>query len=191
MQKLPKPITRKCPYCKQRYQPKHLSTEPCPKYECRVAKLEKDKVIKKVVDAGNKKRFAELKEKVKKLSEYEAEAKRVFQHFIRLRDAWLPCISCNDPKPKDWCGGHYFAAGNYSGLIFDETNCHGQCNTNCNMYLGGNLIEYRHGLIRRYGIDYVNELEAKKDIGRNYKYTKFELIEIKNTYTDKIKQLKK
>jgi hypothetical protein len=49
------------------------------------------------VGAKNLKEFQEkavLKDKLKTLSDYEKDAKKSFQHWIRLRDKNLPCISC-------------------------------------------------------------------------------------------------
>jgi len=131
---------------------------------------------------------SDLRQKLKTLSEYEAEAKKSFQKWVRLRDRDMPCISCNNPNPTDEAGGHYFSAGMYSGLMFDERNCHKQCNTYCNKYLSGNLLEYRKGLIERYGYEFVAELELDSIKKRNYKYTKDELINIKNKYDAKIKE---
>ena len=129
-------------------------------------------------------------EKLKTLGQYEADAKKSFQHWIRLRDKDLPCISCGNHKPMDWAGGHYFEAGKYSGLIFDERNVHGQCNTYCNRNLHGNLIEYRKGLVKRYGIEFVEKLESEADEKRNYKFTKAELIAKKLQYDLLIKEMK-
>lgn len=179
---------RKCPICKQKYEPKRNTAEPCPRYECRISLLEK--VMPKVKAETKRKEKAKdkvlkdsFKAKHKSLSEYEAEAKKAFQRWIRERDTELPCISCGNANTTDWAGGHYFSAGQYSGLIFDETNVHKQCNTYCNRNLRGNLLEYRKGLIARYGVDYVNELEEKSNRLRKYKYTKHELIEIKEKYS--------
>ena len=58
------------------------------------------------------------------------------------------------------------------------------------MFLSGNLLEYRKGLVKRYGEDYVNNLESLSDSKRLYKYTKKELIAIKLKYDLKIKELK-
>jgi hypothetical protein len=106
-----------------------------------------------------------------------------------MRDAKLPCISCGNANAKDWSGGHFYSAGMYSGLIFDERNCHKQCNTYCNKYLSGNLLEYRKGLTKRYGEDFVIELDRISIEKRNYKYTKEELIAKKLQYDIKIKEL--
>jgi hypothetical protein len=142
------------------------------------------------VNSKREKAFkSDLRQKLKTLSEYEAEAKKAFQKWVRLRDEGLPCISCNNPNPKYKAGGHYYPAGIYSGLMFDERNCHLQCNTYCNKMLSGNPIEYRKGLIKRFGLEFVNQLDIDADILRNRKYTKDELIEIKQKFELLIKKL--
>jgi hypothetical protein len=137
-----------------------------------------------------KKEKSILKEKLKTLSDLEAEAKKSFQRYVRLRDKDLPCISCGNQNTNDWAGGHYFSAGMYSGLMFDERNCHKQCNTHCNKYLSGNLLEYRKGLIKRFGVEFVEKLESESDQKRNYKYTREELIGKKFKYDLKCKEIK-
>lgn len=186
---------KKCKVCKAKFTPKFSTLDPtCELYSCRLTfametvkkqkaakekKLKQDRVAEKKV----------LREKIKTLSDYESEAKKVFQKYVRLRDKNLPCISCGNPSPTDWCGSHYYPAGMYSGLIFDERNCNGACNTYCNKYLSGNLINYRIGLVKRYGLEFVEKLEADADSKRNYKYTKEELIAKKLQYELKIKEL--
>lgn len=132
----------------------------------------------------------DLRQKLKTLSDYEAEAKKVFQKWVRLRDIELKCISCGTQNPKLWHGGHFKKSEIYSGLIFDERNVHKQC-SRCNVFLNGNEGEYRIGLVNRYGKEYVEKLEADSIIKRNYKYTKDELIQIKNLYNGKIKEIER
>ena len=181
-----KPTRRKCKYCKEWYEPKFSSTEPCRKQACKEALYEamKPKIVKEVVKM-RKADKAEQKEKLKTLSEYEAESKKEFQKFIRLRDKDLPCISCGAKTCDEWAGGHYYAAGMYSGLMFDERNCHKQCNQYCNKYLHGNPLEYRKGLVRRFGEDFVKQLDEDAERLRKYKYTRLELIEIRAKYKSK------
>ena len=69
----------------------------------------------KVKQTKDKAFKSDLRQKLKTLSDYEADAKKVFQRWVRLRDSGLNCISCNNPNPKDWSGGHYLPAGVYSG----------------------------------------------------------------------------
>jgi hypothetical protein len=142
---------------------------------------------KKEVKAKEKKQVKEQKEKLKTLSELEADAKRVFQKYIRLRDKDKPCISCGIQQTDLWDGGHYKKAEIYSGVIFDENNVHKQCRK-CNRFLGGNELNYRDGLIQRFNVDFVENIELKANETRKYKYTKEELKEIKEKYLKKIKQ---
>lgn len=146
--------------------------------------------VKKRTEQRNKDDKKVLITKLKKLSEYEAEAKRSFQKYVRLRDENLPCISCNQVNKDLWDGGHYKKAELYSGVIFDLNNCHRQCRY-CNRYLGGNEANYRTGLVARYGEEYVLQLEKKALETRNYKYTKQELIDIKKHYDKLIKEMER
>lgn len=174
---------RRCKVCNEVFTPNRPLVPVCsPK--CAIEYTNKLKANKA------KKEKSILKEKLKTLSDLEAEAKKSFQRYVRLRDKDLPCISCNNLNTNDWAGGHYFSAGMYSGLMFDERNCHKQCNTHCNKYLSGNLLEYRKGLIKRFGSEFVEKLESESDQKRNYKYTREELIAKKMQYDIKCKEFK-
>ncbi len=174
---------RRCKVCNEVFTPNRPLVPVCsPK--CAIDYTNKLKANKA------KKEKSILKEKLKTLSDLEAEAKKSFQRYVRLRDKDLPCISCNNSNTNDWAGGHYFSAGMYSGLMFDERNCHKQCNTHCNKYLSGNLLEYRKGLIKRFGTEFVEKLEFESDQKRNYKYTREELIAKKMKYDIKCKEIK-
>lgn len=178
--------TKKCKVCKESFTPVQFAQAVC-NYKCAMIH---SKNLKEQKEAREwKVNKAILKDKLKTLSQYEAEAKKVFQKYIRMRDVKLPCISCGKLNATDWAGGHFYSAGMYSGLMFDERNCHKQCNSHCNKFLSGNLLEYRKGLIERYGQDFVNELDQISNEKRNYKYTKEELIAKKLQYEIKIKEL--
>ena len=131
---------------------------------------------------------AVLKDKLKTLSQYEAEAKKSFQKYVRMRDKGLPCISCGIFETELWDGGHYKKAEIYSGVIFNTHNCHKQCRK-CNRFLNGNELMYRQGLIQRYGIEYADAIELKANETRNYKYTREELIAIKIKFDILVKEL--
>lgn len=169
-----------CKYCKEKFTPiQNLQYLCLPPKECswKYIALMRDKKIKK--DNANWKKNE--KEKVKKLSVYEAEARKVFQAWVRKRDELLPCISCGKTSDR-YDGGHYFDAGVYSGLIFNEWNVNKQCSYFCNKMNHGNKPNYRIGLVKKIGLENVMWLEENKDRLRNYKYTKDELIEIKERY---------
>jgi hypothetical protein len=135
------------------------------------------KITKKTENAFK----SDLRDKLKTLSQFEVDAKKVFQKWIRLRDEGKECISCGTTNPKMWHAGHFRKAEIYSGLIFDERNVHRQC-SKCNVFLNGNESEYRLGLVKRFGNEFVEELEIDANLTRNKKFTKDELIEIKIKY---------
>lgn len=177
---------KKCKVCDELFEPKQLLQSVCG-YIC-ATKHAKNLKAKKEADTWKKEK-AVLKDKLKTLGQYEADAKKSFQKWVRLRDKELPCISCSTNTAKEWHGSHYFDANRYSGLIFNEMNVHKACNY-CNVFLSGNLLEYRKGLILRYGIDYVEKLESISNQNRVYKYTKEELIAKKLKYDILIKEFK-
>lgn len=144
---------------------------------------------RKNIEKVKKQEKAVLKEKVKTLSQYEAEAKKAFQKYIRLRDEAENCISCNTSAATEWHASHYFDCNKYSGLIFNEKNVHKSCKQ-CNVFWHGNIPEYRKGLIKRYGNEYVEQLESLSDEKRVYKWSREELIAKKLQYEIKIKELK-
>jgi hypothetical protein len=103
-----------------------------------------------------KKRFYENDTKTRK-----AAAVREFNSYIRERDKGLPCISCGKPiRLADYDAGHYIPAGSNSLLKFDEVNTNGQCAFYCNHSRSGNQVEYRKGLLERYGEAEVIRLES-------------------------------
>jgi len=111
------------------------------------------------------------------LPKLKKKAQDIFNKWIRMRDYDQRCISCNGPVEQ---AGHYFSSGHFSALTFNEMNVNGQ-DIRCNMFLNGNLIFYRQGLIRKYGEDKVNELEKLAEV-RTYKWSRTELEEIINKY---------
>lgn len=180
---------KKCKYCKELFLPKGFNQKNCFKDECISLFYNENKKKIELKSKQNKTKVKkELKESLKSISSVINDVKKVFQKYVRLRDKDKPCISCGNKNPSDWCGSHFFPAGVYSGLIFDERNCHGACNTYCNMYLSGNLVNYRIGLIERYGEKYVLALEQDSLKAKSYKYTREELNEIKEKYKQKIKE---
>lgn len=84
----------------------------------------------------------------------------VFSKFIRQRDKGQ-CYTC--PHKDDWKymqNGH-FVPRQYLITRWDEKNCHCQCMA-CNMFYNGQPQTYAKNLIRDYGANIINELEALK-----------------------------
>lgn len=107
------------------------------------------------------------------LPKLKKKAQDIFNKWIRNRDKYERCISCGGPVEQ---AGHYFSSGHFSALTFDEMNVNGQ-DIRCNMFLNGNLIYYRMGLVKKYGEDAVRELEKRSEV-RTYKWSRTELEEI-------------
>lgn len=168
---------KRCKQCGEKFTPFNSLTPVCsPK--CAVAFNSKKEVDKRV---------KEMRKDIQSLSDLRAIARASFQTYIRMRDSKFGCISCPKTEAK-WDGGHFLKAEIYTGLIFDENNCHKQCSY-CNDQLQGNVVEYRKGLVLRIGIEAVNSLELRADNARIYKFSKDELRDLAIVYKQRIKEL--
>lgn len=109
----------------------------------------------------------------------KAKAIEVFNAWIRERDKDKPCISCGRYGVV-LDAGHYYSAGKYQSVRFDERNVNGQCHQ-CNRFDAGKLIEYREGIERRWGSEVLEDLKVKTGLEKQmgaYKLDRFALIEI-------------
>lgn len=127
--------------------------------------------------------------KTKTLGKVKQDVQNVVNKYIRLRDKDKPCISCGKYHPKKQAG-HFHPVKGYDGLRFDEDNINGEC-PYCNCWDDGHLIGYserlreRIGSTRYYGlIDRAHEYKCN-----GYKFTRSELVQIKQKFNDKIKEL--
>lgn len=129
-------------------------------YECEVthamALLEKKQ--RKELAADKRKTRERLKE-LRPLGYWMKQAQRAFNAWCRHRDRDLPCISCGATKGA-FDAGHYRSVGSCPELRFDEANVNKQCAMNCNHHKGGNVLEYRKGLIAKIGVAAVERLEG-------------------------------
>ena len=139
----------------------------------------------KVAEKKRREKHKLDKELVKTRSEWIREAQTAFNAFIRERDKGLPCISCGKHHTGQYHAGHYFTTGAHPERRFQEINCHKQCSV-CNNHLSGNLLEYRKGLIARYGQEYLDELEKPVP---QIKLTIEDIKDIKNKYKKELKEL--
>lgn len=168
----------RCKVCKEKFQPKFFNQKSCFNPKC-VVEYRK---VKEEQDWKKQKKV--LKDKVKTKSDYVKDLQKQVNLFIRNRDRYKPCISCNKPLKSKFDAGHYRSAGGFPELRFNENNIFGQC-VRCNRDLHGNLIEYRINLIRRVGAEVVDWLEKKHEPKH---YTISELKEMTKEYKLKNKQ---
>jgi hypothetical protein len=159
------------------------------------------------VEAG-KRKAPEVAEKLQKKRDRERKAKlddtvpnwikkaqAAFNSYIRERDRGKPCISCgrsmNDGGyigASGYNAGHYRSVGANPELRFEESNCHGQCAKPCNIDLGGNVVNYRIGLIDRIGPEKLEWLEGPHP---KKQYRVEELKEIAKHYNRLARELKR
>ena len=112
-------------------------------------------------------------------SQLKTKAQKVFNAFIRERDKDKGCICCG--KPGELQAGHFYSAGKYNHMRFNEDNVHGQ-NKGCNYYKSGNLLEYRKELIKKIGLKRVQKLDLLAADRKAHKLDRFYLIEIIEKY---------
>lgn len=113
-----------------------------------------------------------------------------FNKFIRDRDTdengFGFCLSSGKPlkvPSKNAQAGHFYSAGKYPELRYNEDNVHLQGKSD-NYFNAGNLLEYRKNLIKKIGIERVEKLDFtvaqyKRQI---YKWDRIFLIEIIEKY---------
>jgi len=192
--KQPKPKTCKNPACRASFVPQRLGQAVCsPKCGLAIKDVNQDRARKSLAQVGR----ADIKvrkEKLKTRADHLREAQAAVNEYVRLRDAHLPCISC-DSTPNDndlmtgsrWDAGHYRSVGACPELRFEPLNIHRQC-VKCNRNLSGNAVEYRIRLVLRIGAEKVAWLEG---LHPACKYTVEEIKAIKAKYRAKTRELKK
>lgn len=166
--KLPRP--KKCKVCQIKFQPER-TMQPCCSIKCAIAKVEKDKDIKR------KKELAAIRKKEK---EFKLETNRrkkavigrdellnklqklVNQWVLHVRDKDKPCCTCgkSDPSIK-YDAGHYRSRGACQELRFELTNIHKQCSVNCNGWGSGMRKEYRDFIEHYYSKEHLEWLDGK------------------------------
>jgi len=178
---------KKCKYCKASFVPTKPLQQVCG-LTCAI-NLSKVNTAKES-DRKWKKQKQEIKNKLKTISDYRKDARFWFQRWIRIRDLGKTCISCPTllTDIRDYDAGHYFSAYAYPQTIFNEMNVHGQC-VGCNDHRSGNLIEYRKGLVNRYGMNILLDLEEAADDKSVRVLTKEYYIEIAEEYKARCKNL--
>jgi len=177
-----------CKGCGGKFRPS-LSTQKACSVKCAmvVAKQPANlKVARKAIDQLVRSEIKVRKEKLKTRGDHMRECQVVFNEWIRLRDAELPCVSCGRHHDGQYHAGHYRTVGAHPELRFEPLNVWKQC-APCNNHKSGDIVNYRIELVRRIGLERVEWLEGPHEPQR---YTIEDLKAIKAEYRAKIKQLK-
>ena len=152
----------KCKVCKT------IFTQPRPlayvcSLQCAIAYANALAEKRKALEALQSRRETKLRlAKFKTKSDWLKEAQTIFNKFIRLRDAALPCISCQRFHTGQYHAGHFISTGHAPHLRFNEDNVHKQCSA-CNNYLSGNIRLYRANLILKIGLQKVEKIESDNE----------------------------
>lgn len=114
---------------------------------------------KKIHGLYYKKRKPNIKLQDKQFDEIKLITQIVCNEYIRARDRQNYNNEDISGNGKIHDAGHYINIGANGGIIrYSPQNIHGQCARD-NRWKGGNKGEYRSGLIHRYGLGYVEEIE--------------------------------
>ncbi|MEG1950849.1 MAG: recombination protein NinG [Odoribacter sp.] len=123
---------------------------------------------------------------------YKEKLDRIFSQYIRLRDVnsdgYGMCISCGKIIHwKEGDAGHYINRAEMS-TRYCEKNVHLQCRFD-NRFREGNMLGYTKGLIKKYGIGILDELEILKSSTSHL--SKFEYDVLIKHYQSEVKRLLK
>jgi hypothetical protein len=183
-----------CKVCGEKFAPMFNTTQVVCSQKCALAHAPANsEKARKAIDQRERREIRVRKEKLKSRAEHMREAQAAVNEYVRLRDAHLPCISC-DSMPNDhdlitgsrWDAGHYRSVGACPELRFEPLNIHRQC-VKCNRNLSGNAVEYRLRLLVRIGAEKVVWIEGPHPAR---KYTVEEIKAIKAEYRAKTRELK-
>lgn len=189
----------KCPQNKQAVE-KHRATLK------RMGTVKKKKptltqINKKLKEGGT----LTVAEKKIQYNKQKDKAWKAFSDYIRHRDCLATtgtfergkCVTCmvrGDYTEYPYAriqGGHAFS-GRSDPILFDEEIVWGQhdrCNQQGAGGLGGDYGNYMLFLIKKFGLEYAEELSRKKYTYKRYTYE--DLVEIEKKYKDKLEELKR
>ena len=159
--------TKTCKSCKKKFHPERDFQNTCD-YKCAIQhakNLQAKKEAKKKTKARRElKAFNETDKTVLKRN-----AQMLVNRYARLRDFkenGLRCVTCESVTGKR-DGGHFLPTSGYSAIRYNTNQIFQQC-VNCNQYNGGKPKEYRVFMINKYGLEYVEKLEATRNESRSY-----------------------
>ncbi|PNG32213.1 hypothetical protein A1395_22155 [Pseudomonas protegens] len=184
------PRRKRCPSCRVMFTPARVSQAVCGEIECAIAHGQSEKgqaSARKALADVERREIKVRKERLKSRADHLREAQAVFNEWVRLRDADLPCVSCGRHHDGQYHAGHYRTVGANPEIRFEPLNVWKQC-APCNTHLSGNLVNYRLSLLERIGAEKLAWLEGPHPA---CKRTIEEIKAIKAEYREKIKELKK
>jgi hypothetical protein len=171
---------RKCIACRQSFEPPRPGAKACSPV-C----AEKHALALKA--KAERKADKVRKDAIEPLEYWLKRAEKACNAYIRKRDEGQGCISCGRRNAEVWNAGHFIAVGANRTLRFHEDNIHLQCARPCNKDKGGNIHEYRKGLLLKIGAERLAWLDGWHE---PVKMTREKAQGIEAHYKTKLKQLK-
>ena len=164
---------KKCAVCPTRFTPSNTLQKVCgPRCALWLVDIQKAKKAKQQ-ERDRRRMVRKGRERLKSRREWEQDAQKEFNKFIRERDYFEACICCGRFGPDEawkpggqWDAGHLLSVGSHPELRFNEDNCHKQlksCNAGAGKYTHKNhtvSMEYRERLIVKIGQPKVEWLEG-------------------------------
>src|SRR3990167_2325586 len=114
------------------------------------------------------------------MADLQRKADTLFSKFIRKRDCGDKtgkCCSCGAIITFEVADASHFVSRQYLATRYNERNVHASCRK-CNRFLEGRKEEYALFLVRKYGIEILEELNRDK----HKPYWKFPYEEIIEKY---------
>lgn len=180
---------KKCPECRDKFQPTRQMQPCCDKDACREAfairhaestrkrrQMQRAKADR-IAGIEDRKAVKAKLETLKPLSKLAKEAEHWINRIARIRDKDMPCISCDRRHSWNgqWHASHYKSVGSNSALRFNLSNIHKACSI-CNNHLSGNIAGYARRLPDRIGMERFMFIENHP---RERKYSREYLIRLK------------
>jgi len=141
-----------CKNCKTKFVPAYNSLQQACSVNCAIElskkKSQKEWRIEK----------KELKEKLKTHSDYEKELQTEINSIVRLIDRGVGCIATKSVNGK-MNAGHYISVGANNTIRFNLLNIYLQ-SEHSNTYKAADTHRYREGIIRIYGKELLEEMDA-------------------------------
>lgn len=132
------------------------------------------------------------KKRIETITSLKKKARYWFQRFIRFRDLNELCIYGCGTRLSDikfFDAAHYLKFELYPDAGFDELNVHGSCK-GCN--IRDPQLEYRRGLVLKFGQQKLDDLENKYKINRGtFKWDRSFLQDIIDKYKDLCDKIEK
>lgn len=161
---------KKCKNCAKLFTPKRSTLEVACSVTCAL-NLNQSKLLVK-----GTKEFKAAKIEVK-IGENRRELQKNINLLSRMIDAsfgFNTCIDCGKPFGNQIDAAHFHNVKGHEQLRFNLHNLH-SAKSDCNQFSSEHKVGYKNGLFKRYGIDYLNQVE---DLETEFKQLKLNAVEI-------------